>query len=70
MVLEKELNVPHLDIKGARRRLSYHTGLSLSIEASNLSTQWHTSSINVILTPTRPHLILVPLPKPSVFKPS
>jgi hypothetical protein len=32
MVLEKELRVLHLDLKAARRKISFHSGHSLSMK--------------------------------------
>jgi hypothetical protein len=49
-----------LDLKAARRRLSFHTGQSLSI--GDLKTHIYSTSFNkATLTPIRPHLLIVPL---------
>jgi len=63
MVLEKfhmALRVLHLDWKAARR--FFYTGQSLSIETSK------TAPIVTHFLPTRPHLLIVPLPMGQAFK--
>jgi len=66
MVLAKELSDLHLDAKAARKRLSFHTGWSLNRGALKPTP---TSSNKATPTPTRPHLLMVPLPGLSIFKP-
>ena len=69
MVLEKELRVLHVNLKAARRRLSYvglqeETGIPHWAELkprrhqSSLS-HLHTPSYKETPTPTRPHLLVV-----------
>lgn len=58
MVMEQELRVPHFDPKATGRKLSLHTGCSLSI--GDLKACFHSDT----LLPTRPHL-----PMGQAFKP-
>jgi hypothetical protein len=51
-----ELGVLHLDLKAARKRLSFHTGQSMSM--GNLKAHSHSDT----LPPTRPCLLIVPQP--------
>ena len=56
--------------EGSRERVwLLCTGQSLSTRSpQSPPTQWHTSSNQATPTPTRLHLPIVPLPKPSIFK--
>jgi hypothetical protein len=56
MVLE-ELRVQYLVPKTSRRRLAFRPERPQSLPPSD------------ILPPTRPHLLIVLLPEPSIFKP-
>jgi hypothetical protein len=58
-MVQEELRVPHLHLKAARRRLSSRQlweGLKAHPQSDTLP-------------PTGPHLPIVPLPGPSIFKP-
>jgi hypothetical protein len=57
MILEKELKGLHLDWKAARRRLS----------PRQLGGGPQSPPHSDILPPTRPHLLIEPLPETSIF---
>jgi hypothetical protein len=59
LVLEMELRVLHLVEKANRRRLSLGARRRVSKPTPTAP-----------LPPTRPHCLIVPLPGPSIFKPS
>jgi hypothetical protein len=65
MGLEKELRVLHLHPKKARNRLALRW---LGGVSHCPFPQWHTSSNKAAPIPTRSHLLIVPLPGPSIFK--
>jgi hypothetical protein len=56
----------HLDPKTDRRRLS---PMWVGGDSQSPPTQWHTSSKKATPTPTKPCLLIEPLPGPSIFKP-
>jgi hypothetical protein len=65
MMLE-ELRVLNLYLKAARKRLACR---QLGQAYYSPCPQWHTYSNKATFTP-RPHLLIVPLPRPRIFKPS
>jgi hypothetical protein len=65
-MLWEELRVLHLVPKANRRRL---TSRKLGGRSQNQPQQWHTSFNKATPTLTRPHLLIVPLLGPSIFKP-
>ena len=62
----EELRVPPLVPKAARKSLASR---QVGRESQNPHSQWHTYSNKATPTQTRPHLQIVPLPGPSIFKP-
>jgi hypothetical protein len=52
----QEVRVLHLHLKAARKALGKEDGLIVHPHSD-------------MLPPTRPHLLIVPLPRPSLFKP-
>jgi hypothetical protein len=59
--MQEELRVLHLVLKANRRRPVYR-----QLRRRSLKAHPHSDT----LSPIRPHLLIVPLPGPRIFKPS
>jgi hypothetical protein len=72
-MMQEELRVLHLHLKAARRLTASHVvrrRVLLPIPTvAHLLQQGHTYSNKATSTPTRPHLLIVLFPGPSIFKP-
>jgi hypothetical protein len=62
LVLEKELQVLHLDPKTARRKHSFALGRACELGALKSCLHTHTSSNKATPLPSRPDFLVVPLP--------
>jgi hypothetical protein len=67
-MVQAELRVLHLHLKAASGRLKAASGRLTSRQAARGRVLAHT--YNDTPTPTRPHLLIVPFPWPSIYKPS
>ena len=65
-MVQEELRLLHLHLKAASRVL---TSRQLGQGSNSPHSQWHTY-INMATPTPRPHLLIVPLPGPSICKPS
>ena len=73
-MVQEELRVLHLHLKAAKWKTDFQAAMVRVLKptptVTHLLQQGHTYSNRATPTPTGPHLLIVPLPEPSIYKPS